>query len=157
MKPKRTMRSFLFSCNEQKWTQWTKRSFLINGNERSERNIHFYEQKWTQGTQRSFKMNENEWRERTVQLQIELLNVSFIFYVHFCSFLSCWPFLNHFWPHKGLFLVIFWGFLGPNLTEMNETFILQNKNKRRERNVHFYWTEMNVENKTFIFNERKRT
>ena len=101
-------------------------------------------------------MNGNERREWTVQLWKELLNVLLIFYVHFRSFSSFWPFLNHFWPQKAFF-GHFWGFLGPNLTKMNEIFFVQNGNERRERNIHFHWTEMNAENKTFIFTERKWT
>jgi len=34
-----------FICTERKWTQWTQRSFLLNGNERIERNVHFH---WTE-------------------------------------------------------------------------------------------------------------
>ena len=44
-----------------------------------------------------------------------------------------------------------------NVRKMNATFFLKPKKERRERNVHFQWTEMNVENETFIFNERKWT
>ena len=41
-------------------------------------------------------------------------------------------------PKKGLFFGFLWGLLGPDLTEMNETFFLHNKNECRERNFHFH-------------------
>ena len=44
-----------------------------------------------------------------------------------------------------------------NVQKMNETFFLQRKNDCRERKVHFHWTEMNVENETFISTERNWT
>ena len=156
MKPKRTMRSFPFIFNEWKWTQWTKCSFSMNGNERSKRNIHFQWIEMNARTKRSFNMNGNESREQTVQLQKELLNVLFIFYIHFRVFCHFWTTFD---PKKAFF-GHFWGFLRPNLTKMNKTFFLQNKNERRERNLHFHWTEINVENaenETFIFTERKWT
>ena len=135
------------------------RSFLMNRNEGSEQNVHFWwtemnavnetfifnEREWTQWTKRSFKMNGNERRERTVQLQKELLNVSFIFCVHF------W--VGHFEPlltQKGLFWGHFWGLLGPDLTKWTKCSFSMNGNERSERNLHFHWTEMNVENETFI-------
>ena len=37
-----------------------------------------------------------------------------------------------------------------NVRKMNETFFLQTKKERRERNVLLYWMEMNIENESFF-------
>ena len=156
-----------FICTERKWTQWTKCSFPLNGNERSERTVQLY------------------WME---------MNVLIIFSVHFRSFSSFWPFLSPFYPKKAFFLVILGDFwqgwalrsfpfrtyrsfpfifwtersfpfifrVFGDLWNPNERFVhfrsfLMNGNERSEQNVHLYWTEMNAVNKTFIATERKWT
>ena len=74
-------------------------------------------------------MNGNESREQTVQLQKEFtfISVYFDFFAIFELLLT---------PKRPLF-GNFLGFLGPNLTQRNETFFVQNGNERREQNVHF--------------------
>jgi len=44
-----------------------------------------------------------------------------------------------------------------NVRKMNETFFLQTKKERRERNILFKRTEKNVKNELFFYKERKRT
>ena len=136
-----------FICTERKWTQWTKRSFPLNGNECSERNVHL---KWTEMNVENepFSCKKNFWTLRSFFAFIS---------VHF------WVF-GHFWATFDPKKAFFWSFLGtfgawPN--QMNETFIFNerkwtqwtkrsfslNGNERRECNVHFQWTEMNARTK----------
>jgi hypothetical protein len=66
-------------------------------------------------------MNGNERREQTIQLQKELLAVSFIFCVHFRSFPFIFEFLAIFDPKKAFF-GHFRGLLGHNRNERNILF-----------------------------------
>ena len=74
-------------------------------------------------------MNGNESREQTVQLQKEFtfISVYFDFFAIFELLLT---------PKRPLF-GNFLGFLGPNLTQRNETFFFNEQKKRREQNVYF--------------------
>ena len=95
-------------------------------------------------------MNGNESREQTVQLQKEFtfISVYFDFFAIFELLLT---------PKRPLF-GNFLGFLGPNLTQRNETFFLQNGNERREQNVHFQWTKKTQRTKSlFLMNGKERT
>ena len=113
MKPKWTLRAFPFIFNERKWTQWTKGSFVLNRNERSERNVHFHwtemnavnetfictERKWTQWTNRSVVLNGNERCDHFLR--------SFPFIFEFLAIFE--PLLTP----KRPFFGHFWGLLGP--------------------------------------------
>ena len=119
----------------------------MNGNERSERKVLL---QWTEmnAENKPLSCKKNFWTFRSF----------FTFIFEFFAIFE--PLLTP----KRPFIGNFWGLLGPDLTEMNETFFLQNKNERRERNgsfslngnerrernIHLNWTEMNAENETFI-------
>jgi hypothetical protein len=85
-------------------------------------------------------------------------------YERFVLFLRSFPFFFEFFAifeplltPKRPFFGFLGSFLGPNLTQKNETFFLKNGKERRERNVLLQRTEKNVENETFFCKERKRT
>ena len=131
-----------FIFNERKWTQWRKRSFPLNGNERSERNVHL---KWTEMNVENerFSCKKNFWTFRSF---FAFISVHFRVFGHFRATFD---------PKKAFFS--FLGTFGACPNQMNNTFFLQNKNEHSERNIHFHWTEMNVENETFFCTERKWT